>query len=241
MLTEKNTPHNTVLQFSGGKDSLCLLNVMKPFWNQLTVLWVNTGAAYPETIALMERIRKMVPHFFELKTNQPESIKRSGYPVDVVPIRFSVPGHSFEPGDRIKIRPYLSCCGENIWWPLEAYCKEKGFTTVIRGQRHDERMRTPIPHGHVEDGVTYLFPIEQWTEGDVFHYLHKNDIEIPAHYAVTKTSLDCWSCTAFLHESGVHKWLKTKHPEKHKESQSRLRQIKAAIESEMAYLNAVLD
>lgn len=241
MLDQTNTAQNTVLQFSGGKDSLCLLNVMKPYWNQLTVLWVNTGAAYPETIALMEKIRATVPHFFELKTDQPESIARSGYPVDVVPIRYSVPGHAFEPGERIKTRPYMACCGENIWWPMEKHCRDNGFTTLIRGQRNDERMRTPIKSGHVQDGVTYLFPIEDFTEADVFQYLHDNDIEVPAHYAVTKTSLDCWSCTAFLHESGVHQWLKQEHPEKHRESQSRLREIKTAIQAEMAYLDAVLE
>lgn len=241
MLNDSHNPSNTVLQFSGGKDSLAMLFLMQPHWDQLTVLWVNTGAAYPETIALMDRVRALVPHFHELKTDQPASIERNGYPVDVVPIRHTNFGHGVEGGTRIKIRPYFQCCGENIWEPLQAFCKFSGVATVIRGQRNDERMTGQLRDGDERDGIVYLMPLQNWTEEDVFKFLRSNDIPIPDHYSMTGTSLDCMGCTAFLHEIGVHQWLKAKYPEKHAESQAKLHQINQAIESEMVYLRAVLE
>ena len=44
------------LQFSGGKDSLAVLYLCKEWWNKITVVWLNTGSAFPETIAQMEGI-----------------------------------------------------------------------------------------------------------------------------------------------------------------------------------------
>ena len=37
------------LQCSGGKDSLALLHLMWPFWDKLTVYWLDTGDSFPET------------------------------------------------------------------------------------------------------------------------------------------------------------------------------------------------
>lgn len=34
-----------VLFFSGGKDSLTCLLLLRPYWDRLTVCWINTGAA----------------------------------------------------------------------------------------------------------------------------------------------------------------------------------------------------
>lgn len=226
--------------FSGGKDSQCTLYLMKPYWDRLTVLWVNTGAAYPETLAVMERVRAEVPHFVELHTKQPEGIEQHGYPVDVLPLRYSATGHMFEPGPRILLQSYVDCCTRHIWHPAHEYCRQHGVTTIIRGQRNAERMTGPIRSGHVENGITYIYPIESWSDEDVFDFLAMNDIEIPAHYEMTETSLDCWSCTAYLHEIGVHRWLAAKHPEKHAVVQERLQQINAAGEAELTYIHEVL-
>ena len=36
-----------VLAFSGGKDSLVCLDICRAYRDQLTVVWVNTGAMFP--------------------------------------------------------------------------------------------------------------------------------------------------------------------------------------------------
>jgi len=37
----------TILQFSGGQDSIALLYLMEPFWEDLTVVWADAGDASP--------------------------------------------------------------------------------------------------------------------------------------------------------------------------------------------------
>jgi phosphoadenosine phosphosulfate reductase len=50
-----------VLQFSGGKDSLASLQMVRDHWAKITVAWVNSGDVFPETIELMDTVRARVP------------------------------------------------------------------------------------------------------------------------------------------------------------------------------------
>ena len=52
------------LAFSGGKDSLACWYLYKA--NNPIVLWVNTGKAYPETLAIVDEIRSEAVEFIEI-------------------------------------------------------------------------------------------------------------------------------------------------------------------------------
>ena len=49
------------LQLSGGRDSIACLYLLKPYWDRLTVYWLDTGAAFPETVSLMQQVRDKPP------------------------------------------------------------------------------------------------------------------------------------------------------------------------------------
>ena len=70
------------LQFSGGKDSCVLLHLLAPYLDQLTVVWANSGDAAKETLDQMDRVRDLVPHFLEVKSDQPKQIDQFGYPTE---------------------------------------------------------------------------------------------------------------------------------------------------------------
>ena len=242
MFTEAHTHKNTVLQFSGGKDSLCVLHYLRPHWDQLTVLWANSGAAFPETEALMAEIKALVPHFAEVNSDQKSWVAAYGFPVDTIPVRNSGFGHDMEQGDRIKLQPYVTCCGKNVWQPLAEYCSvANGVTTVIRGQRIQEKLKSPLRNGYVEAGVTHLMPIEDWSTEQVFDFLRAHDVKIPAYYSVTDSSLDCWSCTAYLSEVGRFKWLRTHYAERYALVRDRIHSIQAALTHSLTEVNAVLE
>lgn len=212
-----------VLQFSGGKDSLATLYLCKPWWDRITVAWLNTGSAYPETIELMQRIKALVPNFVEVKSKQPEQIEREGWPVDVVPMANTTIGQSFTGKPVQKMQSYVACCSANIWQPMQEYVNFCGATLVIRGQRNDETRTSPVRSGDIVDGIEYLFPVESWTEAIVLDYLERNNIELPKHYGQTKTSLDCWNCTAYTDESaGRWNYTESNHPELWNELKYRL-------------------
>ena len=55
--------HRTAaLLFSAGKDSLATLLLLKPYWEQLEVIWVNPGAPYDEVVEYTAKIRALVPY-----------------------------------------------------------------------------------------------------------------------------------------------------------------------------------
>lgn len=239
--THAQDPSKCVLQFSGGKDSLACLYLLRPHWDLLTVMWGNPGAAFPETIEQMARIRAMVPHFLEVKGNQPAHVELMGLPADMVPVRNTAVGKMFHPNDGVLLQQYWECCAASFWMPMQQAVVDLGATLIIRGQRKAEARRAPISNGHIENGIMTRFPIEDWTEQQVFDFLRRKGVSIPAHYAYTQTSLDCWTCTAYLDEHrGWMRYMREKHPELWEQYEPRLRKVQAAVLAELVHVDAAL-
>lgn len=176
---------------------------MREQWSDLHVFWLNTGAAYDEVAAYMERIRALVPNFHEIPGAQQLSIEQFGWPADVVPVSATRDGHSVHGTKGLMFQSYLQCCARSIWVPMYEAMVKYGVTHIYRGQRRSDTRRAPITSGTVVDGITYLFPIEDWTREQVFSYCHEHCHEwIPPYYeSGERTSRDCWNCTAYLDDN----------------------------------------
>jgi 3'-phosphoadenosine 5'-phosphosulfate sulfotransferase (PAPS reductase)/FAD synthetase len=233
-----NGHKNVMLQFSGGKDSLACLWLLEMHWPDMIVAWVNTGDAFPETLEQMETVKKLVPHFLEIKSNQPEQIKRAGYPVDLLPVWDTELGRVADTSRSDRYQTPFSCCGDNIWIPLANAVKGYNVTLVIRGQRSAEAKKSPIRSGHTEDGVQYWFPIEDWTDEQVLEFLGER---LPAHYKFLDTSLDCQHCTAYMNESkNKLKYARERHVGVAIELERRLFKIYADCTTELGHVRAAL-
>jgi 3'-phosphoadenosine 5'-phosphosulfate sulfotransferase (PAPS reductase)/FAD synthetase len=193
-----------VLQFSGGIDSLATLFLKRPEWENIVVMWCNTGAAYPETLELMRKVHELVPHFKEVVSNKPRWEENNGIAVDTVPEHKTHLGHIINSTNGPVYASPFRCCAANIWAPMEAAAKELGATHIIRGQRSEEKRKAPIRSGHVDpNGITYEFPIEDWSKPRVFAYCEETCPHlIPDYYFMGEmTSHDCWDCIAYLAEN----------------------------------------
>lgn len=194
----------SVLHYSGGIDSLACLFKLRDEWDSLTVMWCNTGAAYPSTVEHMQTIAKLGPKFEIITSNQPDNIARLGFPVDLVPVDATVIGHqlSGEPG--VVFQSRYECCARNIWGPLMRATLEGGYQRVYRGQRLNDTRRAPFRSGFVDEfGIEYVLPIEDWTRERVFQFCEEACPElIPVSYDEgEKTGRDCWDCTAYLFDN----------------------------------------
>jgi len=218
------------LAFSGGKDSLAcwyLYREMNP-----VVFWVNTGKGYPETLQIVEEIRKEAKEFIEVKSNQQLHHETFGLPSDIVPINNTVLGMKFTGQKPITVQSYLGCCYDNITAPMLEATKKRGITQLIRGQRLDEGHKSTATNGTVIEGIEYLQPIEHWTKQQVFDYLIEQRGSLPEHYYIGHSSLDCYDCTAFVAESKDRvAWTKKKHPKLFKIYKQKMNDLKSSINS----------
>jgi 3'-phosphoadenosine 5'-phosphosulfate sulfotransferase (PAPS reductase)/FAD synthetase len=225
-----------VLQFSGGKDSLACLFLLRPRWDAITVLWTNPGTPFPETVAIMERVKALVPHFVEVRTDVTSDIASHGMPVDVVPFQQTGLGKAITSADGPKLRTWYECCRTNVWIPMDAATRKLGATVVYRGQRNSEQYKSPLPSGTVVDGVRYVFPIADWTDSQVTEYLTSLG-EMPEYYAHVDKGLDCVNCTAYLDEKQrLFKYMKSRHPEKYAAVIDALQSIRVVTEKQLAPL-----
>lgn len=232
--------HNVaVLQFSGGKDSLACLWLLKDFWPRIHVAWVNTGDAFPETLELMSKVRALVPHFIEISSDVRAQQEKLGYPTDVLPMRnHPLISMMIHPHERPKLQSFHACCLDNLWLPMLLKMQEIGATLIIRGQRNDEWQKSPVRSGDVILGIEYLFPIEDWSAQRVREFLGDKPLGLPAHYATADTSLDCMHCTAHLFENiGKRTYMRHRHPSQHAEVTRRLDLIAGEIARDVAFLN----
>ena len=237
-----NRHEKVALMFSGGRDSLACLHLIKDYLDKTILIWVNTGAAFPEIIEMMKVIRSSVPNFLEVQTDQPASIAKHGYPADIVPISYSSYGQACTKSKPIKIRSYMECCHDNFWKPADDTARKLGVTAIVRGQRSDEAHRSPFKSGDTFDGIEYYFPIKDWDNSKVTKFLEANNVEITERLSMAHSSLDCWNCTAYCGDSKERmKYIKKFHPEKHKEVTSIIRQISQAVALDMAGIHEILE
>ncbi len=199
------------LAFSGGKDSWACLHLNAHRLQEIAVIWVNAGKNFPEAEEMVAKARAMCPNFYEVHSDREGQNQREGLPSDVVPIDHTPLGMLMTGQKSVKVQSYLECCNANISQPLMAKCKELGITELIRGQRLDEAHKSPARDGDVYFGIVFRQPIEHWTTEQVLSYLTKR-MEIPEHFGLAHSSLDCYDCTAYAKETGDRIIWAARHP-----------------------------
>lgn len=223
------------LQLSGGRDSIACLYLMKPYWDRLTVYWLDTGAAYPETIALMQKIRDTVPNFAVIQGKQPEVIAEFGIPTDILPVS-ATPMAIVGSGKGTLMQDRYSCCVRSIMLPMHQRMIDDGITLIIRGQKNADKLKSTVRSGDVLEGIEFLFPIESWDSRQVMRYLRDEGAPIPRFYEMLDTMPDCMTCSAWW-EEGVSPYLKRYHHAQFLENQKRLDIINKAVGEHIAAFN----
>jgi 3'-phosphoadenosine 5'-phosphosulfate sulfotransferase (PAPS reductase)/FAD synthetase len=232
----------TVLQCSGGLDSLACLYLLRPRWDELTVMWVNAGAAFPETLQQMAEIRELVPHFIEVRSNQPANIAQYGFPSDLLAAWDMPDGRIADDARTRRMQSPMTCCAANLWLPAMHATNLQGATLVIRGQRAEEAKKSPLRSGAVVDGIEYWFPIEDWSRSEVRTYLTREGVPIPAHYDYVDSSLDCMTCTAYVGENvGKFEYMKLRHPDAYRDVRRTIAEIIEAAASELSTYQQIMD
>jgi len=176
------------LMFSGGKDSIVMLRVAeKAFWPAripFPVLHVDTGLNFPEVIAFRDRrvaqlkvelVVASVPDAIDRGMVQPEpngSRNRIQTPVLL---------------ETARAQRFTALFGGARRDEEKARAKERIFSFRDEFGQWDPKNQRPelwnLYNGRIHLGESIrVFPLSNWTELDVWHYIGAQELEIPELY-----------------------------------------------------------
>ena len=199
------------LQFSGGKDSLALVYLLRPHWDRLTLYHVDTGDLLPEVREIVGMVEAMVPSFSRIDTNSAAWMERAGLPSDLVPTSSSWVGLEIG-ASKQPIVDRFTCCVANLMAPLHQRMIADNVTLAIRGTKRADMARLPVESGDTSLGYELWLPLQEWSHDEVFDYLRHAGAPICRVYEHKVNAPECATCPAWWSE-GRAAYLATHHPD----------------------------
>lgn len=221
------------LYFSGGKDSLAVLYLLRDHLHRVTVYHRDTGDLLPEVREVVDHARAMAPNFVTIQGDVLGWIAENGAPSDLVP--YTAHEVSAARGELARIVPRYDCCARNLMLPLHERVKADGCTLAIRGTKRADMPQLPMTSGETLDGLELWLPILEWSHDQVFAYLRSVGAPIPRIYDEAVNAPECARCTAWWSEKRAA-YLRRHHPDLFGEYQRRLHAVFDELAPSMAAL-----
>jgi len=177
-----------VLLFSGGKDSIVMLRLaQKAFWPAripFPVMHVDTGHNFPEVLAYRDR-RVAELGVQLLVASVPDAIERGlvTEPPDGTRNRIQTPVLL----DALEEHRFTAAFGGARRDEDKARAKERMFSFRDDFGQWDPKNQRPelwsLYNGRIHTGESIrVFPLSNWTELDVWHYVRREGIDLPSIY-----------------------------------------------------------
>jgi sulfate adenylyltransferase subunit 2 len=182
------TLERPVLLFSGGKDSAVMLHLARkaflPGPLPFPVLHVDTGHNFPEVIEYRDKV--VAEHQLTLRVAHVQDYIDDGRlaerpdgtrnPLQTVPLLDAIQSHRFD-----------AVFGGGRRDEEKARAKERVFSLRDEFGQWDPRQQRPelwnLYNGrHDPGGHVRVFPLSNWTELDVWHYILREDVPLPPIY-----------------------------------------------------------
>ncbi|MBU2525242.1 MAG: sulfate adenylyltransferase subunit 2 [Bacteroidetes bacterium] len=202
-----------VLLFSGGKDSITLVRLaQKAFYPEkipFPLLHIDTGHNFPETIAFRDKLvaetgAQLIVRYVENTIKQGKVSEEKG---------------RYASRNRLQTQTLLdaidefkfdACIGGARRDEEKARAKERIFSVRNDFGQWDEKNQRPelfdMLNGMIDHGQNVrVFPISNWTELDVWHYIKLEKLEIPSIYFAHKRAVFerdglIWSASPFVYK-----------------------------------------
>lgn len=227
------------LHFSGGKDSLAVAYLLKPYWDRLTFYHVDTGDLLPEVREIVAGFARQVPQFHHIQGNVLAFHAEHGLPSDLVPTTNTAFGRMFGFADRAIVDRF-ACCWANLMQPMHDAMRADQITLAIRGTKRSDTPKMAHGGGDTNLGYHLWLPIIEWSDDDVFAYLREVGAPICRVYETKVQSPECATCPAWWNE-GRAEYLKKHHAGLFAEYGNKLRLVAEQVFPHFDAMQAELD
>jgi sulfate adenylyltransferase subunit 2 len=182
--------NNPCLLFSGGKDSITLLHLAQKAFAPATIpfplVHIDTGHNFPETIELRDKL--VAEHGLRLIVGSVQNDIDAGNVVEEKGRHAS--RNSLQTTtllNTIEENKFDACMGGARRDEERARAKERVFSVRDDFGQWNEKLQRPelfdMLNGMIHNGENVrVFPISNWTELDVWHYIRQEKLEIPSIY-----------------------------------------------------------
>ena len=187
--------------FSGGKDSLVILELVKGVTNKSETIFIDTGLEFPETVAYVGMMQKKA----KKKIRCVRSTKDLLTEAEV----FGPPA-----------KDYRWCCKTHKLAPVAEYIGlnyPDGCLTFEGKRRYESFSRAlsrRVDNNPFVPGQTSAYPILEWRSLEVWLFIFSKGLRYNSLYDKGFERVGCWMCPAGL-DSEFEK-AKELHPEKHR-------------------------
>jgi len=182
--------NNPCLLFSGGKDSITLLHLAQKAFAPASIpfplVHIDTGHNFPETIKLRDKL--VAEHGLRLIIGSVQDDIDAGNVIEekgrhasrnslqTTTLLSTIEKHKFD-----------ACMGGARRDEEKARAKERVFSVRDDFGQWNEKLQRPelfdMLNGMIHNGENVrVFPISNWTELDVWHYIRQEKLEIPSIY-----------------------------------------------------------
>jgi len=195
-MTDLSMFRKPALHFSGGKDSMACLYLLRDQLDRIDVYWVNTGDTNPQLRDTVDAVRAWVPRFHEVKSDVAAWRAANGMPVDALPAHCTPIGLMYGMS-KVRLSGRFDCCYANIMEPMHKRMLSDGVDCVIRGTKLCDTGR--IPAEGPSELYTIVLPLRDWSHEDVHRYLQTVGAPVCANYdfGMEGRVPDCAGCTAW--------------------------------------------
>lgn len=226
------------LSCSGGKDSLAVVYLLRPYLDRITLYHLDTGDLLPEIREIVDHVKSFAPNFVHIQGDVDGWIDVNGLPTDLLPYSAHEVGR-MAGQHGVKVTTRYNCCYNNLMLPIWERIKADGNTLLIRGTKLADLKRMPVRSGETHEGVELWYPINEWSHADVFAYLREQGAPIARVYGTMANAPECARCSAWWGE-GRAAYLREHHPELFREYSARLRTVTGEIMESVNNLNREL-
>lgn len=179
-----------VVLFSGGKDSLCLLHLAKkaflPASFPFPILHIDTGHSFPETLVFRDKIvAQLKARLLVGKVEESIRMGRASDETGHYPSRNRI--QTITLLDTLLAGGFDAAIGGARRDEEKARSKERFFSLREKSGEWNPYQQRVEPwdlyNGHLLENQTMrVFPLNNWTELDIWRYIKRENLEVPSLY-----------------------------------------------------------